>query len=207
MQTVESTNCSSNYIFGLSFIYFRGFTILVEYLIYKSIVLNYNLYMKNEIEMEMEMKMKKMESTEFEFGGVIGNEDGVAGDSPYGGFGIFRWERSCTDGDVNSLHGERMKKEKEMVTVCLGFWFCSNLFFPAMCDEFGLEVSTQDLFVPPLVCLITHFVFMGSPFYLIVVTNWFFIFYYQNYTENLFILFLLSIFLIFSTKIISSSFI
>ena len=31
-----------------------------------------------------------MESTEFEFGGVIWDEDGVAGDSPYGGFGIFR---------------------------------------------------------------------------------------------------------------------
>jgi len=52
MQTVESPNCSSNYIFGSNFIYFRGITILVEYLIYKSIVLNYNLYMKNEIEMD-----------------------------------------------------------------------------------------------------------------------------------------------------------
>lgn len=46
-----------------------------------------------------------LKSTEFEFGGVIWNEYGVVRDSPYGGFGIFRWERSCTDGDVNSLHG------------------------------------------------------------------------------------------------------
>jgi hypothetical protein len=35
-----------------------------------------------EIEIEMEMKMERNWSTEFKFGGVIWNENGVVGDSP-----------------------------------------------------------------------------------------------------------------------------
>lgn len=62
-----------------------------------------------------------MESTEFEFRGVVWNGDAVAGDSPETGFGVLWGERSCTHGNVNSVHdlGERELENEEANGIAL----------------------------------------------------------------------------------------
>ena len=49
-------------------------------------------------------KVKEEIGTEFELGGKVRDEDGVAGDSPWAGLGILRQERPRTDCHVYSLH-------------------------------------------------------------------------------------------------------
>ena len=60
--------------------------------------------------MEVEMGMKVPGSTEFKLGGVVGNEDGIAGDPPGAGLGVLRGKWPCTDGDVNPLHRHQRER-------------------------------------------------------------------------------------------------
>ena len=70
--------------------------------------------------------------TKFKLGGVVRDENGVGGDTPWTVLGVLGGERPCSDSDVNSLHfwlsererrervRERSKKKKRKKAVFLG---------------------------------------------------------------------------------------